>query len=515
MLKKCMLPVLMAGMVLLGSCGKEEGKVDRPEGNAALLSYGFYKEDNVSLKEDYTAEIAGEMIVRLPEEVDKTALVARFTAAGDNKVFVGNTEQVSGVTANDFSYPVDYTVRDMSTGKSVTYTVKIGKILKKKWTEAAVYSEGGCVNDAYAMCLAGKDETPHFFFLRERREGDRTVTAGVVASYKDGTVSSGKEITFLADGKTLDDARYPDITADADGEVFVSYYNYVSSTDFSIYVRKSDGTLVGEPFGKTKLNYYNQLEIDPETKVMINASYANSESAPIMRRGINIAYNKSGSWSSENTIADFGTNEVHKVSLCRAGGSVYMGGQLAGKGKPHSYFVYKYDGRNWLKVINALPEGMSAVAQLIPSPIAVASDGTCYMLAGNDSATHGKWFMTLMKCVPGAAKWENVGSMIVDNASGAETNRYSEYDLALCGDKPVIVYLNQDNADNRYPCVLTYNDETRDWNEAVKISSSGVERGSLNIEFDRNGIGYIGYIDNTENKTFHLYKYDVEQDAMR
>ena len=514
-----MMAICAIGLMLLGACAKEEPKEPEVEtdGRAELLTYGFYKEDNAGLDKDYLVEtIEDEMVIRLPEGTDKTGLVARFTATEEDIVMVGTAGQVSGKTPNDFTYPVDYIVKDETCNKSKTYTVKVGKILKMKWTEAALFKDGDLPITKAPMCINPKDGKPYFFVLRERVEGEDEIEAGLVVSYNEGNLSAGKEITFDVDNKTVVEARYPDITADKDGNVYVAYYNYNSSSDFKTFVRKADGSIVGDAFCKTKNGQYIQLEKDPASGHFICASYANSAVDPILRRGMNLAYNRGGAWESENTLADFGSNEVHKVSTCVAGGKVYMGGQLAGRGKTHAYFIYQYDNGSWKKIINVLPANMSGAAQLLPSPIAVASDGTCYMLAGNDGKENDKWFITLMKCKEGAAQWENVGSMIVDNAANNPTGRYSEFDLALVNDKPVVVYLNQDNADKRYPCVLTFNEETKDWNEPIVLSDLPVKRESLNIDFNAEGVGYISFIDDVDNAVpaLHVFKYDLEKDDL-
>src|SRR3954447_362680 len=54
--------------------------------------------------------ISGTRIkVLVPLGTDVTALVATFTTTGA-KVTVGDAEQVSGMTANDYTHPVIYTV---------------------------------------------------------------------------------------------------------------------------------------------------------------------------------------------------------------------------------------------------------------------------------------------------------------------------------------------------------------------------------------------------------------------
>ncbi len=512
-----MLSICMIGLVLFGACAKEESKEPEVEtdGKAELLTYGFYKADNAGLSADYVVKaVESEMVIRLPEEVDKTKLVARFTATRDDLVLVGTVEQVSGKTANDFTYPVDYVVKDKSCGKSKTYTVKVGKILKKEWTEAGVFKAGGFPVSNSVMCVNQKDGHPYFFVLRKRMVGADEIEAGLVASYSDGVFTAGEEITFDADNKTVVEAKYPDIAADKDGNVYVAYYNYKSSSDFKTFVRKADGSSIGGPFCKTKNGQYIQIEKDPSSGHFICASYANSAVGSIVRRGLDLSYYKGGTWESENTIADFGNNEVHKVSTCVVGDKVYMGGQLTGKGKAHSYFIYKFDKGAWHKVINVLPDNMSGAAQLLPAPIAVAEDGTCYMLAGNDSKENGKWFITLMKCKDG--KWMNVGSTIVDNVNNAPANKYSEFDLAIVNGQPIVVFLNQDSADKRYPCVLTWNEETKDWNEVIKLSDLPVKRGTLDMSFNDKGVGYISFVDAQANVSpaLHLYKFDQGKDDL-
>ena len=63
-----------------------------------------------------------EITTHYEELLDLTSLVVDFEATG--KVYVGDVEQISGETANDFSKPVVYRLESVS-GKSREYTVKI------------------------------------------------------------------------------------------------------------------------------------------------------------------------------------------------------------------------------------------------------------------------------------------------------------------------------------------------------------------------------------------------------
>ncbi|MBI4746455.1 MAG: hypothetical protein HY786_07945, partial [Deltaproteobacteria bacterium] len=68
-------------------------------------------------------ETAKTISVTMPYSTDVTALVATFATTGAS-VKVGSTEQESGVTQNDFTNPVAYTVT-AADGTTATYTVTV------------------------------------------------------------------------------------------------------------------------------------------------------------------------------------------------------------------------------------------------------------------------------------------------------------------------------------------------------------------------------------------------------
>lgn len=101
---------IMAGLFV--ACDDDDD--DMPVyGEAELVSFGFYAEDNQEvLLTDYVAtSVNQEIRIALPDYVDKTALVARFEATENDVVTVGEEVQVSGETANDFSTPVEFSSR--------------------------------------------------------------------------------------------------------------------------------------------------------------------------------------------------------------------------------------------------------------------------------------------------------------------------------------------------------------------------------------------------------------------
>ena len=75
-------------------------------------------------------ETEKKISVRMTSGTDVTALVATFTTAAGATVTVGSTPQTSGVTPNNFTKPVVYTVTNA--GSSANYTVKINDYVLTK-----------------------------------------------------------------------------------------------------------------------------------------------------------------------------------------------------------------------------------------------------------------------------------------------------------------------------------------------------------------------------------------------
>ena len=91
-----------------------------------LTEFRFLKSDNGSTEvlENVEATIDGNTItVNTPFILNKTNLVACFKSNG-KKVYVGDKEQTSSITANDFSSPVNYTVVSEN-GEKKVYTVNL------------------------------------------------------------------------------------------------------------------------------------------------------------------------------------------------------------------------------------------------------------------------------------------------------------------------------------------------------------------------------------------------------
>ena len=493
-----------ASLTICWSCSEPEpdnGTVENSDGKAEFLTYGFYAEDNSALTEDYIAEVASDMLIRLPEDVDKTALVARFTTSDGDKVFVGSDEQTSGVTPNDFTYPVDYIVRDDAANISASYTVTVDKILPKVWQQMTVFNDAGMDNGSFAMCISPEDNLPHFFLTRTNADDLET---GVVASFSGSTLTAGSEFTVDSEGTKIEASKI-DIAADADGKLYVSYYNSGKLSDDeydrSYYVYTGSGSSwsqVGAKFGFNGND--SALEIDPATMRPVLAFQSNDRNASIPRRSLGIYTFDGSSWSAGSEIADIAGMSVYGYHMRVFNGSLYLCGLV--QNAPGTYFVFKYENGSWQPVVNALPAGMSQT-NMVDASFAVATDGTVYLCAGGDEDANGTWYITVYKCAPGETAWTRIASPIKDNsASGMSTS--TNFVLDLCDDLPVVLYKNRDTD---IPEIVMLNAETLQWNSPTALGSVGM--GSyLALEFAPDGTGYAAFLDNGETSSLHVYKFD-------
>lgn len=118
-------------LALSPACGDNA----RQPGSHAITAFSFSAADNPALASDVTATISGDTIAAtVPAGTDVTALKARFTTDGAH-VLVGTAEQTSGVTPNNFTTAVAYTVV-AADGGTETYsaTVTVAKSTAKELT---------------------------------------------------------------------------------------------------------------------------------------------------------------------------------------------------------------------------------------------------------------------------------------------------------------------------------------------------------------------------------------------
>lgn len=124
---------LLATLFIYISCEKSTQEV-QPELKSTneILSFSLQKsKNNAYLDGDIVGTIVNEeILLTIPEKVPATKLIATFTHNGES-VFIGNKPQVSGLSINDFSEQVVYTVEAEDTSKK-NYVVNIEWLVEEK-----------------------------------------------------------------------------------------------------------------------------------------------------------------------------------------------------------------------------------------------------------------------------------------------------------------------------------------------------------------------------------------------
>jgi hypothetical protein len=134
-------------LLLLTACKKD---IRYPSTSDDLLSFSFTTNINPVLKTaDLSCTISDSLVTGTMETpVDRTALVATFETS-DATVTVNGVVQVSGVTVNNFTNPVIYTVTSKE-GEVKQYVVKLatftGLPIMYITSEAPIVSEEDYVN---------------------------------------------------------------------------------------------------------------------------------------------------------------------------------------------------------------------------------------------------------------------------------------------------------------------------------------------------------------------------------
>jgi spore coat protein CotH len=117
------LPALFLNITLFTSCAKKDTPIE-PAKVLALESMSFRVSKNAILKQDIQGEIIGDTVyVSTFAGTAIHALIPEFVFSG-SKVTVQSNQQMSGVTANDFTQPVEYTLTAADNSQK-KYVVKV------------------------------------------------------------------------------------------------------------------------------------------------------------------------------------------------------------------------------------------------------------------------------------------------------------------------------------------------------------------------------------------------------
>lgn len=194
---------------ILGGEGEKVPEKDVLSSAKAITNFQFLQSDNGDLLSDITAEITSlNITAQVPNGLERTALKAAFTTTGES-VRVGSTVQESGVSDNDFSNPVTYTVT-AEDGSTQNYTVTVSE----NPMHAIIFKANGSgeADTTQSMEEGTSDTLTPCSFSRTGYQFSHwdTLSSGGGTTYSDGEIFSmgSSDVTLYAQWNSLYTVTY-------------------------------------------------------------------------------------------------------------------------------------------------------------------------------------------------------------------------------------------------------------------------------------------------------------------
>lgn len=470
--KYLLLFLLVTGLFI--SCSSDDDDPIIPEEyEAAMLSFGFYEEDNSEvIFQDYIVEtVAGTSInLSLPEEVDKSNLIARFTTTENDVVKVGGTVQQSGVTANDFSAPVDYIVSEGT--ENVKYTVTVGVAPAFVWSALPPFAADSA--RAVTMKVNPTNGNPYFLYQLDREEADDRGAA--LLTFKDG---SWNDLGQASDGRI---GSYMDITFNSKGVPYISYQDYTNGNR-EITVNKysnSSWSVVGQKGVGSGRSSYQTLSFVNDDKLLLAATH--DRGGVLARRELSIHFFENNSWTVDQTIPDRSADLTSYNAVSVKQGDAVFVASYNPVSEDNSISVHKYSNNAWGTVIDKWADPEATGISYRGLDMDVDKDGNVYVVFVDNSSA-GEQRLRVIKYNSSSKEVENVGNKIVSAVGGYERFAMSVSPFGV----PYIVYRDESN----FPAVVNFDKDLQDWTNPQILESSDVDE--LSIDFAANGVGYVSY----------------------
>lgn len=488
--------MLFVALFAFAACSDDDEETKPKAEDAALLTFGFYQEDNAGvLSKDYVAQVPAvsatattyNIEIPMPSVVDKSALVARFTVTEGNTIVVGGVAQVSQHTANDFTAPVDYTVSNSDQSQNLRYTVTVTKSTNMAWTEMPFDNNIQSYDNA-RLVISSKDNTP-FMVYRDKEDDFMKVLKYDGTSWS--AVGDASALPKLAN-------NYYSMDIALDGTVYVAFNDADATNKNGLSVKKLEGsswTFVGEQgFTKTQAQYLGVMALQNGP---VAYQQNNSKVGDFPRRAIVGSVFNNGTWTSREIPNDGFTGSTTSSVNDGVVGYVYALNSTNSK-----YSIVKYDANGWSTLVSEKLQEGATHTDLIGARMAIASDGTLYLLNCDDADENDTYRARLLKYDAANDAWSVVsGNALPFNSYTSKTT--SIYlDVAIAPDgTPFVVYA--DNTADFAPTVVAFDNETKQWGNPVQVAT--VSSKLIFMKFTSTGTAYMSVLDSDNH--IHVYKY--------
>ncbi len=469
----------------------------KPDEKAEIEEFGFYKDKNPHLKKDYVGVIDktdnNTITILLPDYIDRSRLIASFKLSYNDTVRVEDIEQVSGVTENDFSIPVDYIVSDGDINS--LYIVKIEDMPDAIWEKEAHLN-----SKLYSMVMKvnHKDNLPYLVYVNKDPKTSK-YKSGMYKLQNNSLVKVGN--VFL-NGK----ARYSAIAFNEKGIPFVAFCDYTIIENKSInhklsvmYYDNSSWKYVGGNAGKGLTDdkvLYNDIAIKSDGNPIVASM--NGNTGVLAKRELNISEFNGQNWTTSITIPGRDASQYSYYPKIKIKNDViYIAVLNVNDG---SISAYKKQKGNWITIFDKYidVENGATTAYYRDFDFDLDSKDNIYIAIGDDQSGKNQFKPKVKKYDVVKNKWSTIASPIDVKFS---STRY----FSLCVspyDVPFLLYRNE----SLFPTVVKLNKKTQQWSTPVVLEN--VASDNLYIDFTPNNIGYIAY-ENTDIKAIEVWKYDA------
>jgi hypothetical protein len=469
--------------------------------DARLLSFGFYQANNPSLSKDYVATVPAVTVgkttydieVALPAGTDFTGLVAQFTVNDGNTVSVDGAAQTSGVTKNDFTDPVDYTVSNSNKSSNLRYTVTVVEesASSKAWTEISVLDATTVTGDenvtgvysGAVLKLNPQDDAPYVVF------GVRGVDNKLTVAKFDG--SAWSKVGAASFTNKVSGSHY-NFDIALDGTPYVAYNDQEATNKGGLSVMKFDGsawTIVGDAGITATTAQYVGISALENSLVAVQQ---NNKAGDFAKRALVASFWNGTTWATEAAAEGL----YGYAFIASNGKEAYILGVGASDG--NKYTIVKASDKSTI-VKDYLPEGATG-GYVMGNSVFVAPDGTLYLLAVDDATGVAKMRLSVYK----NGAFQTVGGDVLPISNEAY-DRHMVVRVATAPDgTPYIAYNDYKGDKNVYFIYL--DNETKQWTAPVKVADAIDETADdVNLCFTKTGIGYLTFTD--KNNKIHLLKY--------
>ncbi|MBR1576082.1 MAG: hypothetical protein IJ654_06510 [Bacteroidales bacterium] len=474
---------------------------------AELTAVSFKAADNDLLDEDVVPEaIAPEMIVRVPGTAFQKELKITVEAGFNDVIKVNNTPVESGASLNvDTTFPIDIVVTDEVAGTSVTYVVKVGKILEYVIGKLGTYTEGTIAD--FTMTLNPTDNLPYFAYTRKVGEEKNN---GVSVAKWNGSAFARVGPTGVADASARS-ASKPQVAFAKDGTLYAKYLGGEVASKPTVKKLDSEWVVVGTT-GFTPQNnnttYFYPFYVHPANGKLSLFWNGNTKSTDSYRT-MNLSTWGGETWASSTisgVIPAYGSGTTATSGMYYTSSAVVNDSKvfIASSLNEFGYYVHEVNADGSLTTIvdNYLPDG---APQGLPGNLQMKQgpDGVLYVLAAVRAGDGTMQIFTVDQSNK-TLKAYGTGLPVSISSSGGISQDFGFSVNPVDG----LVVAAYDSAEGN--TVFAYLDDNLQWS-SFAVDSLQVGTSGFFVEFDKDGNGYIAY---QSADGIELYRVGLEADVL-